>query len=447
MGFDYSGPKIVVDPPGPKAKEWIKRDNAVLSTSLSRTADLVALRAHGPYVEDVDGNVFMDFGSGIAVSVMGHTEPTVVKAVQDQVAELIHANSCDYLTLPQVEYAERFVKLSPGDFPKRVFFSNSGAESIECGIKVARYNTGRAGAIAFLGAFHGRFMGSLALTTNSPVSRRRYLSSLMPGVAFAPYAYCYRCPFKQSSSSCGLECLQYLEENVLNRVIPAEDCAFMIIEPIQGAGGFIIPPKEFLQGVQRICRENGILLMVDEVQTAFGKTGYFLASEYFGLEPDILCVSKAIAAGLPMGITVTRAELMDWELNTHENTLGGNPVVVAGALAVLDLYENQGFTEKAARVGEWLQEGIRELQEKYELIGDVRALGTMVGIELVESRETKKPATAKRNRLIELTFKKGLLILGAGKCSIRLAPVHTMTKDEVKVGVGILDEALAEITA
>jgi 4-aminobutyrate aminotransferase len=447
MSFDYNGPKIVTDPPGPKAKEWIARDNKVLSTSLSRTADLVAVRGHGPYVEDVDGNVFMDFGSGIAVSVMGHTQEHVVEAIRKQAAELIHANSCDYLTLPQVEYAERFVKMTPGDFPKRAFFSNSGAECIECGIKVARYNTKRAGAIAFLGAFHGRFMGSLALTTNSPVSRRHYISSMMPGVAFSPYAYCYRCPFKQQYPGCNMECLQFLKENVLNRVIPAEDCAFMILEPLQGAGGFIIPPKEFLQGVQQLCRENGILFMVDEVQTAFGKTGYFLASEYFGLEPDILCVSKAIAAGMPMGITVTRAELMEWDLNTHENTLGGNPVVVAGALAVLDLYEKEGYTEKAARVGETLQAGVRELQEKYELIGDVRALGTMVGIELVESRETKVPATEKRNRLIELTFKKGLLILGAGKSSVRLAPVQTMTEEEVKIGVGILDECLAEITA
>lgn len=445
MNFDYTGPKIVVDPPGPKAREWIGRDNDVLSTSLSRTSDLVALRAHGPYVEDVDGNVFMDFGSGIAVSVMGHTEEHVVKAVQDQAAELIHANSCDYLTLPQVEYAERFVKMCPGDFKKRAFFSNSGAECIECGIKVAKYNTKKTGSIAFLGAFHGRFMGSLALTTNSPVSRRHYISSMMPAVAFSPYAYCYRCPFKQQYPGCNMECLEFLKENVLNRVIPPEDCAFMIIEPIQGAGGFIIPPKEFLQGVQDICRENGILLMVDEVQTAFGKTGYFLASEYFGLEPDILCVSKAIAAGLPMGITVTRAELMEWDLNTHENTLGGNPVVVAGALAVLDLYEKKGFIGKAAQVGEWLQAGVKELEEKYEIIGDVRALGTMVGIEFVESRETKEPATEKRNRLIELSFKKGLLILGAGKSSVRLAPVHTMTEDEIKLGVKILDEALAEI--
>ncbi len=444
MSLNYTGIKIVTDPPGPKAREWIGRDNTALSTSLSRTSDLVARRGHGPYVEDVDGNVFLDFGSGIAVSVMGHTEPSVVKAVQEQAAELIHANSCDYLTLPQVEYAERFVKLCPGDFPKRAFFSNSGAECIECGIKVAKYNTRRAGSIAFLGAFHGRFMGSLALTTNSPVSRRRYIASMMPSVAFAPYAYCYRCPFQQQYPGCNLECLQYLKENVLERVIPKEDCAFIIVEPLQGAGGFIIPPKEFLQGVQEVCRENGILLMVDEVQTAFGKTGHFLASEYFGLEPDILCVSKAIAAGLPMGITVTRSELMEWELNTHENTLGGNPVVLAGALAVLDLYENQGFTEKAARVGEWIQAGMRQLREKHELIGDLRMLGTMIGIELVENRETKEPAAEKRNRLIELAFKKGLLILGAGKSSIRLAPVHTMTEDEVKAGVAILDSALAE---
>jgi 4-aminobutyrate aminotransferase len=441
----YDGPMINTKPPGPKARAMIAKDNALLSTSLSRTSDLVGVRAHGAYVEDVDGNVFLDFGSGIAVTVMGHTHPHVVDAIKRQAEELIHVNSCDYLSLPQIEYARRIVDLSPGDFPKRVFFSNSGAECVECGIKAAKYHTSRQGMIAFVGGFHGRTMGALALTSNSSVSRRRYTSSLMPNVAFAPYAYCYRCPFNQRKDACGLECLRYLEEWVLDKVMPAEDCAAMIVEPVQGPGGFLVPPAAFLQGLERICQQRGILLVVDEVQTGFGKTGSLFACDHFGITPDILCLSKAIAAGLPMGATITRSSLLEWDLNTHENTLGGNPVVVAAALAVLDVFEEENLTASASRIGERLCRGLETLQDRFETIGDVRNAGALIGVEFVKDRQTKEPAAETRDRFLRECFERGLMTLGAGPSSVRFAPPLILTDKQIDTGLSIMEEVLTGI--
>ncbi len=443
----YDRPVIKVTPPGPKARAYMEADHALISTSLSRTSDLVGLRAHGAFVEDVDGNVYLDFGSGIGVTVMGHTHPRVVEAIQRQAPELIHVNSCDYFSLPQIEYARRLLRLTPGDFPKRVFFSNSGAEAVECGIKAAKYHSKRPGMIAFVGGFHGRTMGALALTSTSSVARGRYTASLMPDVAFAPYAYCYRCPFGQTPARCGLECLRYLEQWVLGKVMPVEDCAAIVVEPIQGAGGYIVPPTAFLQGIERICRRHGILLMVDEVQTGFGKTGRMFASELFGITPDVLCLSKAIAAGLPMGATVTRAELLDWELNTHENTLGGNPVVVAAALAVLDVFESEGLAGAAVRIGDRLTAGLRALSQRFECLGDIRHAGAMIGIEFVLDRATKEPARQLRDGFIEGCFQRGLLTLGAGPCSVRLAPPLILTDAQVDIGLSIMEETLAHLTA
>lgn len=437
---DLQGPKIVVTPPGPKAKEIIARDNHVLSTSLSRTANLVGLRAHGAYVEDVDGNVFLDFGSGIAVTVMGHTHPKIVAAIQQQAAELIHVNSCDYLSLPQVEYAERITRLTPGSFPKRVFYSSSGSEAVETAIKAAVYHTKRHGMIAFTGGFHGRTMGAVGLTTNSPVSRRYYTGSMMSNVAFAPFAYPYRNPF---AGDCAEAALRYLEEQVLDRVLPSEDCAAIIFEPVQGSGGYIVPPVDFVQGLARICRERGILLIADEVQTGFAKTGYMFACEAFGVEPDLLCLSKSIAAGLPMGLTVGRAELLDWDLNTHENTLGGNPVVVAAALAALDVFIEENLAERARHIGQRLRAGLEALQAEFAVIGDVRGLGAMLGIEFVKDRETKEPAGAFRDRFIQGCFERGLLVLGAGKSSIRMSPPLVLTDEEVDMGLRIIREVIA----
>jgi 4-aminobutyrate aminotransferase len=315
---------------------------------------------------------------------------------------------------------------------------------VECGIKAAKYGTARPGMIAFVGGFHGRTMGALALTTSSAVARRRYTSSLMPDVAFAPYAYCYRCPFNQREDTCGLECLRYLEEWVLQKVMPVEDCAAMIVEPIQGAGGYIVPPQAFLKGLERICRERGILFMVDEVQTGFCKTGHLFACDHFGITPDILCLSKAIAAGLPMGATITRSSLLEWELNTHENTLGGNPVVVAAALAVLDIVQEEKLAAAAAHIGSRLYQGLRVLQDRFEGIGDIRHIGAMLGIEFVQDRETKEPAREARDRFIRECFEHGLLTLGAGPSSVRLAPPLILTDEQIDTGLSIMEEVLVE---
>jgi 4-aminobutyrate aminotransferase len=342
-----------------------------------------------------------------------------------------------------VEYARRIASLSPGDYPKRVFFSNSGAESVECAIKAAKFATQRPGMVAFIGGFHGRTMGALALTTSSPVARRRFTASLMPNVAFAPYAYCYRCPFGQHQEACGLECLRYLEQWVLGRVMPVEDCAALMIEPIQGAGGYIIPPPAFLQGLERVCREQGLLFIVDEVQTGFGKTGAMFACDHFGITPDILCISKAIAAGLPMGATIARSSLLEWDLNSHENTLGGNPVVIAAALAVLDIFDEENLTAAASHIGERLTKGLKGLQDRFEVIGDVRSAGAMFGIEFVKDRETKEPAREARDRFVKECFERGLLTLGAGPCSARLAPPLILTDGQVDTGLSIMEEVLA----
>jgi 4-aminobutyrate aminotransferase len=440
---NYDRPVIQTTPPGPKARALIAEDRALLSTSLSRTSEFVGVRAHGAFVEDADGNVYLDFGSGIGVNVMGHTHPRVVGAIQSQAENLIHVNSCDYYSPPQVEYARRILRLSPGDYPKRIFFSNSGAESIECAIKASKFSNGRPGMIAFVGGFHGRTMGALALTSSSPVARRRYTSSLMPDVAFAPYAYCYRCPFGQRPSTCTLECVRYLEEWVLGKVMPVEDCAALVVEPVQGAGGYIVPPRAFLQSLERICREQGILLVVDEVQTGFGKTGSLFACDTFGITPDILCLSKAIAAGLPMGATITRSPLLEWELNTHENTLGGNPVVLAAALAVLDIFEEEDLCAAAIRIGERLSRGLRALQDRFEIIGDVRSVGAMFGIEFVLDRETKEPARDVRDRIVKGCFERGLLTLGAGPSSVRLSPPLILTDEQVDTGLSIIEEVVA----
>jgi len=440
---DYDHPIIHTKPPGPKARAMIAEDNSLLSKSLSRTSELVGVQAHGAFVEDIDGNVYLDFGSGIAVTVMGHTHPRVVQAIQKQAETLIHVNSCDYYSLPQIEYARRITRLSPGDYSKRIFFSNSGAESVECGIKAAKYGTEKPGMIAFVGGFHGRTMGALALTSNSAVARRRYTSSLMPDVAFAPYAYCYRCPFNQREDACGLECLRYLEEWVLQKVMPVEDCAAMIVEPIQGAGGYIVPPQAFLKGLERICRERDILFMVDEVQTGFCKTGHLFACDHFGITPDILCLSKAIAAGLPMGATITRSGLLEWELNTHENTLGGNPVVVAAALAVLDIVQEEHLAAAAAHIGSRLYQGLKVLQDRFEGIGDIRHAGAMLGIEFVQDRQTKEPAREARDRFIRECFEHGLLTLGAGPSSVRLAPPLILADEQIDMGLSIMEEVLS----
>jgi 4-aminobutyrate aminotransferase len=438
-------PKIIVEPPGPKAREIIKRDEKLTSPSLTRTAPLVGVKAEGVWVEDIDGNVYLDFGSGIAVANVGHSHKKVVAAIKRQVETCDHINSCDYFTVPQVEYAERLLAKLPGNFAKRVFFGNSGAEAVECAIKIAKWHSKKPYLIGFIGGFHGRTMGALSLTTTN-ASARRFFFPMMPGAMHVPYAYCYRCLYKQSYPDCGMWCIGYIEDVVLKKLISPDEVAGLIVEPIQGAGGYIVPPKEFLPGLRRICDANSIIMIADEVQTGFGRTGKMISCEHWNVIPDIILMSKAMAGGLPMSACISKADLMDWEPSAHENTLGGNPIVVAAALAVLDILAEERLIENAEKVGGYMLKRFKEIMDECKLVGDVRGKGMMVGIELVKDRETKEYATKERDDLILRTFKRGLLILGAGPSSIRLAPPLITTTDQAEIGIQIFEEELKAVS-
>ncbi len=437
-------PSIVVEPPGPKAKELIKRDNRFLSPSLTRTSPLVGVEAEGVWVKDIDGNIYLDFGSGIAVASVGHRHPRVVQTIKEQVEKLIFVNSCDYYTVPQVDLAEKLFQITPGNFQKRVFYGNSGTEAVECALKVAKWHTRRFYFISFINSFHGRTLGSLAFTTTS-LSAREGFQPMMPGVIYTPYAYCYRCPFKLEYPECGIWCLDFLEEQIFGHVAPPKEVAGILFEPIQGAGGYIVPPPEFIQGLRRIADEHGILLIDDEVQAGMGRTGKWWAIEHFKVTPDIICIAKALAAGFPIGACISRADTMDWQPGAHENTLGGNPVLCRVALTVIDIIEKERLMENAAKIGEYMMKRFREMMDSYETIGDVRGKGLMLGIEFVKDRRTKEPHIEAKRKVIEKAFKKGLLLLGAGKSGLRIAPPLIITEEEVDVGLNIFEEVLKEI--
>jgi 4-aminobutyrate aminotransferase len=437
----HTKPIIVVPPPGPKASSLIERDRQALSPSLSRTAPLVGIESDGVWVKDSDGNVFLDFGSGIACVNVGHRHPKVMQAIKDQVDKCDHVNSCDYYTVPQVELAEQLFKVTPGKFKKRIFFCNSGTEAVECAVKVSEWHTKRHYFLSFIGAFHGRTMGSLSFTTTS-VGARRFYTSMIPGVIQVPYAYCYRCIFKQKYPECGMYCIDYIKEVVFKKIVSPEEIAGIIVEPIQGAGGYIVPPKEFLRELARICEENCIMFIDDEVQTGFARTGKMWACEHWNIEPDVMCMSKAIAGGLPMGACLTKEKVMDWSEGSHENTLGGNPIIVTAALAVLKVIRDEKLEHNSKMIGQYLMKRLREMQKSYEIIGDLRGKGLMIGIELVKNTKTKVPATQERDTLIKEAFKRGLLILGAGSSSLRLAPPLILTKQQADVSIEILEESL-----
>jgi len=435
---------IVVPPPGPKALEWIKRDEALLSTSLTRTAPLVPAETGYVWVKDVDGNVFLDFGSGIAVTNVGHRHPRVVKAIKEVVDLLDHTNSCDFYSHLQIVYAEKLLPLVPGDFKKRIFFGNSGTESVECALKAVKWHSpGKPYILGFVPGFHGRTMGSLSFTTTKLSARRRFFP-FMPGAVHVPFPNTYRCPFKGlEGDECVDAVLSYMEDFLFQHVVPPEEIAGAIIEPILGAGGVVPAPEKFLRELYRMSRKYGFYLIIDEVQTGFGRTGKLWAVQHYeDVIPDVMTMSKAAANGLPFGPCVARAELLEWEPDAHENTLGGNPIVVAAAIAVLDVILEEKLPENAAKQGEYLMKRLNELKDRYEEIGDVRGKGLMVGVEFVKSKDTKEPNKKFRERVIEEAFKRGLILLGAGISSLRLQPPLVIREEHVDVAVEILEESI-----
>ncbi len=433
-------PNLITDLPGPRAKAIIDRDNKVMSPSYTRCYPLVVARGEGAIIEDVDGNRFLDFNAGIAVVAAGHCHPHVVKAIQDQAARLIHMSGTDFYYENMVQLAEKLASLAPGGLERRVYFGNSGAEAVEAALKMARYHTGRQQFIAFFGAFHGRTMGALSLT-GSKVAQKKNFFPMMPGVHHIPYANCYRCAYGKTPDTCCLECVKVIEEQLFKTILPSEEVAAIIVEPIQGEGGYIVPPKSFLDELRRVADKYGILLIFDEVQSGMGRTGKMWAAEHFNAVPDIMTIAKGIASGMPLSATVARADVMQWKPGAHASTFGGNPVCIASALATIELLE-QELIDNAAKMGAHIMDRIRDWPQRFPGVGDVRGRGLMIGIEFVKDQQTKERDPLMRDRIESMAFDRGLLVLGAGQNSIRLCPPLVITRDQADFAVDTLEECI-----
>ena len=434
-------PHIQGELPGPNAAAIMERDAKVLSPSYTRDYPLVVKRAEGAIVEDVDGNRFLDFNAGIAVVAAGHCHPKVVAAIQDQAAKLIHMSGTDFFYENMVDFAEKLAAIAPGDVPRRVYFGNSGTEAVEAALKLARYHTGRDKFVAFLGAFHGRTMGSLSLTGSKYVQRRGF-GPMVPGVHHVPYAYCYRCAYGKQPETCAVECVKFIEDQVIRTILPADEIAAIVVEPLQGEGGYVAPPQKFFDELQRLAEKHGILIIADEVQSGMGRTGKMWASDHYGLVPDILTVAKGIASGMPVSAMIARAEVMNWTRGAHASTFGGNPVAIAAGLATLELLETE-LVANAARMGAHMMERMREWPSRFSTVGDVRGRGLMLGVELVKDQETRERYPELRDRIVQQAFARGLLILGAGPNTLRLCPPLTINRDQADFAMDTLEGLLA----
>lgn len=428
--------------PGPRAREVIASDEQYTSPSYTRVYPLVVARGQGAMIEDLDGNRFLDFTAGIAVCSTGHCHPRVVRAIQAQAERLLHMSGTDFYYQPQRDLAKKLAEIAPGPEPKRVFFTNSGAESVEAAFKLARYHTGRKHVIAFFGAFHGRTMGALSLT-GSKVGQREGFAPLVPEVSHVEYPNCYRCVHRANDGECCLASLEQIE-NLFRRIVSPQEVAAIVVEPIQGEGGYIVPPPEFHRRLKALAEQHGILYVVDEVQSGMGRTGKMFAIEHWGVEPDILCTAKGIASGMPLGAIIAKSSVMNWKRGSHASTFGGNPVCCAAALETIALLE-EGLVDQAAHTGTYLQSELRKLMARHPMIGDVRGLGLMVGVELVKDRATRMPAPEVRDALIQTCFQRGLLLLGCGASTLRFCPPLVVGQQEVDVALRILDESIREI--
>ena len=437
-----NAPDIKTPLPGPKAKAIIEKDSKFVSPSYTRDYPFVIARGEGAVVEDVDGNVFLDCAAGIAVNSTGVSHPDVVKAITDQAQKFIHMSGTDFYYEPQVRLAEELASIVPIDGDVRSFFGNSGTEATEAAIKLSRYHTKRQGIIAFYGAFHGRSLGSLSLTASKAIQRRGFMP-FMPGVYHAPYPDTYR--FDGSADACAEASLSFIRDQIFMHLISPDEVSAVVVEPVQGEGGYIVPPKAFLQGLRELTSQHGIVLVGDEVQSGMGRTGKMFALEHFGVTADIVTVAKGIASGLPLGVTCARADIMAWPPGAHASTFGGNPVSCAAANATIKLLKEK-LVANAAAVGAHLMEGLKALEAKHRIIGNVRGMGLMIGIELVKDRKTKERAVEQRGALVQAMFQRGVLILGAGKNAVRLAPPLVLTKEQADAVLKTLDEALGEIS-
>jgi len=436
-------PHIKMALPGPKATEVIRYDAKYISPSLSRDYPLVAERGSGAIIEDPDGNTFLDFCAGIAVCSTGHCHPKVVEAIQKQAAELIHIAGTDFYHRHMPQLAERLVATMPNSHQWKVFFGNSGTEAVEGAIKLARYATKRDKLIAFYGCFHGRTLGSLSLTA-SKSTQRKYFGTLLGGVEHIPYPYAYRCALGHGKETCGGEIIELLEQQIFKRLFAPEEVAAIIVEPIQGEGGFIPAPLFFLQELQRICNKHGIMLILDEVQSGMGRTGKMWAFDHAGITPDIVLTAKGIASGMPISAFIAKESVMQWRPGSHGTTYGGNPVCVAAALATLDLIEG-GLRANAQKVGDYIFSKINDWPKRFRIVGDVRGKGLMIGVEIVRDQRTKEKAQDLRDKVVVNAFHRGLLTLGSGENSIRISPPLIIDEDQADCAIRIMEESIQQV--
>ncbi|MFH1908999.1 MAG: acetyl ornithine aminotransferase family protein [Chloroflexota bacterium] len=426
--------------PGPKARALIKRDSSVISPSYARGVPFVMDHGHGTQVWDVDGNRFLDFAAGIAVVATGHSHPEVVKAIQQQAEQFLHISS-DFYHSKWVELGEKLDEIAPFEEAAVSFMTNSGTEAVETAIKLARYHTGRSNFIGFTGAFHGRTMGAVTFTASKPTYHRGFYP-LMPGVVHAPFPNPYRPVLERhSGEDYGETVVRYIEDQILGHILPPDEVAGILVETIQGEGGYIVPPPGFFPALRDLCDKHDILLIVDEIQSGMGRTGKWWAIEHFEVEPDIVTAAKGIASGLPLGAAIARKSVMDWPRGAHGTTFGGNPLACAAAMATMDLIERE-YMQNAAEVGQYTLDALDEIMARHPSIGDVRGLGLMIGVEFVKDRKSKYPAEELRDRVADLAFERGLILLGCGKSVIRLAPPLSVSKSEIDEGLTILEEAI-----
>jgi 4-aminobutyrate aminotransferase len=414
-----------------------------VSPSYTRSYPLVVKGAMGMTITDVDGYTYLDFTAGVAVTATGHCHPRVVEAITRQAQRLIHMSGTDFYYPSEIELAEKLKEMTPGRHDKRVFFTNSGSEATEASMKLARYHTKRPLYLSFYGGFHGRTMGALSLT-GSKVIQRKGFSPLLPGVTQVPYAYCYRCVYGLTPDSCNFHCVQWIEEELFRTTVPPEEVAAIFVEPIQGEGGYVVPPPGYLKRLRELADRYGILLVADEIQSGMGRTGRMFAIDHEGVVPDIMTIAKGIASGLPLRAMVASADVTDWVKGSHANTFGGNPIACEAALTTIELLQ-EGLMQNAERMGTLLLEQLRKMMESHPLIGDVRGKGLMIGIELVKNRKTKEPAVSERDKVIQQCFEKGLLILGCGRSVLRLSPPLIVQEGEALSALEILEESLSEI--
>jgi 4-aminobutyrate aminotransferase len=435
-------------PPGPKAKKVVSETKRLLSPSIARNYPLVIESAHDCVVKDVDGNQYIDFNSGIAVLNVGSTNDSVVRAAQGQLSKFTHYSYTDFYYEDIEELADRLSAIYPGDKKKtrQVFYGNSGAEANEAAMKLARYHTKRTRFIAYTSSFHGRTLGTVSLTASKPVQVKGF-SPLLPMVEHVPYPYCYRCPLRLEYPECGFACIDYIQEQYFDKFVPPEEVAAFFVESIQGEGGYVVPPPDYFTELFKRFRKYGILFVADEVQSGMGRTGKWFGIEHFGVTPDMITLAKALSGGLPIGALIADASLMTWEPGSHASTFGGNPVSAAAALAVIDFIERNKLMENARKQGDYIRSVFEEWKEKYEIIGDVRGKGLMVGVEIVRDKKSKAFAPELTEAIVSKTWKNGVLLITCGRSTLRIAPPLIITRDLIDEALPVIERAIKETNA